>query len=207
MEKIWFNDPGNFINERNYDKFFPSASMTYAEKLNSILRLSLYFSIIVIVMKKEPSVLFFPMFVAIFTYFLYRSDLKNRKNEEDFLDKMNLFKDQHTNELCYKPEANNPFMNVLMSDYSKNPKRAKACNLSNNKIKKMASKFFNNNLYRDVGDIFQKNASDRNYYTTAVTTIPNDQDGFLKFAYDIKKTCKEGSGNACYTNTYRNTVR
>lgn len=206
MEKIWYKAPSNFITERTYDKFFPSASMNYAEKLNSLLRLSIYFSIILLLIKKEPAALFVPIFVAILTYFLYNNESRKVKDEESFLENMNLMKDVHTNELCYKPEPNNPFMNVLMSDYSQNPKRAKACNLSNNKVKKMASKYFNNNLYRDVGDIFQKNASDRNYYTTAVTTIPNDQDGFLKFAYDIKQTCKEGNGNVCHTNTYR-TIR
>lgn len=207
MEKIWFKDPGNFINNNNYDRFFPSGSMTYAQKLNSILRLALYFSILVLLIKKESTVVFIPIFTAIFTFFLYGNEIKKQKTEEDFLERMNLYKDVHSNELCHKPEPNNPFMNILMSDYSKNPKRAKACNLDNKHINKLTTKYFNNNLYRDVGDVFHKNASDRNYYTTAITTIPNDQDSFLKFAFDIKKTCKEGNGKTCYGNTFRNTIR
>lgn len=204
MEKIWFKDIRNFINEDNFDKFFPAPSYTYAEKLNSLMRMSIYFSIIVLVIRKDSNVLFVPIFAAIVTYFLYRNELTKKKNGEEFLDKLNLYKDPYTNELCYKPEENNPFMNILISDYKHNPKRAKACNITNGNIKKLATKHFNKNLYRDVGDIFQKNASDRNYYTTPITTIPNDQDAFLKFTYNIDKTCKEGNGRVCYANTYRN---
>jgi hypothetical protein len=143
--------------------------------------------------------------MAIFTYFLFKSEETSKRANEDFLNKMNLYKDPHTHEICYKPKENNPFMNILMDDYKHNPKRAKACNVSNGNIKKMTTKYFNNNLYRDVGDIFHRNASDRNYYTTPVTTIPNDQDAFLNYAYKIDKTCKEGNGRVCYANTFRTT--
>lgn len=207
MEKIWYKDIPNFINETNYDKFFPSASMTYAEKLNSLVRLAVYFSILVIVIKKDANVLFVPIMACIFTYFLYGSELKKKKAEEEFLGKLNLYKDQHTNELCYRPTPNNPFMNVLISDYVKNPKRAKACNISQGPIKKKAQEFFDKNLYRDVSDIFQKNASDRNFITMPSTTIPNDDGAFKNFLYDIKQTCKEGSGSMCYSNEYRHLMK
>jgi hypothetical protein len=205
MEKIWFKDLGNFISENNYDNFFPAVSYTYVEKLNSLMRLSIYFSIIAFVIKKDTNILFVPILMAIFTYFLFKSEETSKRANEDFLNKMNLYKDPHTHEICYKPKENNPFMNILMDDYKHNPKRAKACNVSNGNIKKMTTKYFNNNLYRDVGDIFHRNASDRNYYTTPVTTIPNDQDAFLNYAYKIDKTCKEGNGRVCYANTFRTT--
>lgn len=207
MEKIWFKDIKNFINAKNYDVFFPSSSMTYTKKLNSILRLSIYFSIIVLIIKKDSNILFIPALTAVFTFFLYNNDDSKTKNEEEFLAKMNLYKDTRTKEICYKPEPNNPFMNILMSDYTENPKRPKACNITNGHISKMAKTFFEKNLYRDVGDIFQKNASDRNYITQPVSEIPNNQEAFLKFSYDIGPTCKEGSGDTCYKNSYRNILR
>ena len=206
MEKIWYKDMGNFITENNYDKFFPSVTMTYTEKLNSIMRLCIYFSAVLLLIKKDANVLFVPMLAAICTFFLNSNEIKKNKMEFEYLTQRNLYKDEHTNELCYKPTKQNPFMNILMSDYTQNPNRAKACNLSNGNIKKMASKHFNRDLYRDVGDVFHKNASDRNYMTMPVSTIPNNQDDFLKFTYNINKTCKEGSGKVCYANTYRTSV-
>jgi hypothetical protein len=207
MEKVWFKDPRNFINEQNYDKFFPSSAMTYAEKLNSILRLSIYFSLILLILKKDSNILFIPILTGVFTFFLYSNVNNKKKSEETFLNKMNLYKDPYTKEVCSRPTPENPFMNVLMSDYKLNPKRTKACNVSNGNIKKEAQQYFNKNLYRDVGDIFQKNASDRNWYTTASTTIPNDDSAFKNYLYKIGPTCKEGSGNACYSRSYRTIVK
>ena len=207
MEKIWFRDIRNIINETNYDKFFPSSYMSYTEKLNSFVRLSIYFSILVIIIKKEPNILFVPLITMIFTYFLYHNEGKKQKAEEEFFDRMNLYRDENTNELCYRPTPNNPFMNILMNDYTDNPKRNKACNVSQGPIKKKAQRFFNRNLYRDVSDVFQKNASDRNFITMPITTIPNDDGAFKNFLYDIKKTCKEGNGNTCYSNRSRHILK
>jgi hypothetical protein len=207
MEKVWFKDPRNFINAKNYDKFFPSPIMTYTEKLNSILRLSIYFSLIVLILKRDAYILFIPIITGIFTFFLYSNVDTKKKNEETYLDKNNLYKDPFTNEICHRPSPENPFMNILMSDYNSNPKRAKACNVSNGKIKKEAQQYFNKNLYRDVGDIFHKNASDRNWYTTSSTTIPNDDSAFKNYLYNIRPTCKEGAGNACYGMTYRPNIK
>jgi hypothetical protein len=140
---------------------------------------------------------------AIFTFFLHGNEIKKKKTEEEFLDRMNLYKDENTNELCHRPTPNNPFMNILTSDYAHNPKRAKACDISNGNIKKKAQIFFDKNLYRDVGDVFHKNASDRNFITMPITTIPNDDGAFKNFLYSIKETCKEGNGQTCYSNGYR----
>lgn len=207
MEKIWFKDYKNLINENNVDKFFPSASMTFEEKMNSIMRLSIYFSLVLLIIKKDINVFFVPLLAGVFTWFLYTGEQKKLKNEEYFLSRMNLYKDPRTSKLCYKPTPNNPFMNILMSDYTQQPRRPQACNVTKGHVKKMAQEYFNRNLYRDVGDIYQKNASDRNFYTTPSTTIPNAQDDFVKFAYPIGKTCKEGNGNACVQNTFRNILK
>ena len=32
------------------------------------------------------------------------------------------------------------------------------------------------------------------------TTIPNDQESFAKWCYEVPKTCKEGNGNQCVAN-------
>ena len=207
MEKIWYKDLNNFINEKNVDKFFPSQSMSFEEKLNSIMRLSVYFSLVLLVIKKDVNVFFIPIFVGIFTWFIYHGEQRKLKNEEYFLSKMNLYKDPRSSKLCYKPTPENPFMNVLMSDYTQQPNRPQACSVTKTPIKRLAQKYFDRNLYRDVSDIYQKNASDRNFYTTPSTTIPNAQDDFLKFAYPLRKTCKEGNGDACLKNTFSNILK
>ena len=99
---------------------------------------------------------------------------------------------------CTKPSIDNPFMNVTMGDYLNiDPEtnsiidRPEACNTSDTEIKKRTDEFFNNNLFKDVNDVFGKVNSQRQFYTMPSTTIPNKRDEFAKWLYLNPKTCKE----------------
>jgi hypothetical protein len=46
-----------------------------------------------------------------------------------------------------------------------------------------------------VDDLFNRNTSQRQFYTTPVTTIPNDQTGFARWLYKLPETCKENQSN------------
>lgn len=202
MEKIWFKDFRGFITEANFLVFFPNQEMTFAEQLNAILRFAIYLSLIVLVVKKDTSILFAPILTAILTYMLYTVDHNKKVNDKSILEKMQLREDTKEKTLCQPPSLDNPFMNVLISDIKDNPTRPPACKWKGN-IKKEAKKYFDHKLYRDVDDVFQKNASDRQWYTTASTTIPNDATGFAKWLYGSDRSCKEGNGNTCYRNMYK----
>lgn len=202
-EKIWYQDGPGLVTQSNYNRFFPSKEMTFAEQLNSLLRFSIYFSIVVFVLRKDTNIFFVPIFVAGLTYLLYSVDSKNKLHERFYLDSKNMTIDKETKKLCVKPTKENPFMNVLMSDYAQDPQRKEACDVSKPKVKKIVKQMFSNNLYRDVSDIYDKNASDRNYYTMPSTEIPNNQEAFAQYLYGQGKNCKEGSGNKCFSNLYR----
>jgi hypothetical protein len=143
--------------------------------------------------------------MGLFTYLLYSIDTQNKSNEQLILESNNLEKDKFTGEVCMKPSKDNPFMNVLISDYVTQPDRPKACNLSSSNTRHEAKKAFDYGLYRDVGDIFSKVASDRQWVTNPSTTIPNDREKLTKWLYNIGPTCKEGLGEACYRLQY-NTI-
>lgn len=202
MEKIWYEDIHHFITQDNFFAIWPSKEMSFAEQLNCLMRFSLYFAVVVFVIKKDPNILFIPIFMAIFTYYIYMVDVNNKKHEKEIMEHMNTMKDNETGKQCQRPSSQNPFMNVLMTDYVKNPERPPACTI-NNKVKKQVNKYFDNNLFRNVDDIFHKNASDRQFYTTPNTTIPNDQTAFAKWLYKLGPTCKEGNGSECYRNKSR----
>ncbi len=203
MEKIWYEDPMNFINLKTYDKFIPTDGMSLAQQLNSVLRLSIYFSIIVFLFKRNINILIIPMCVCAFSYFFYKFEQEKRSKERFRLDEKNLLENKRDGSLCVKPTKSNPFMNVIMTDYSDNPERPKACDITHSNIRRKSEKFFEENLYRDVDDIFHRNASDRQFYTTSSTTIPNDQTEFAMWCYGTGPTCKEGNGDQCHANTYR----
>lgn len=202
METVWYKDIPGFITEKTYMRFFPSPDMGFAEQLNSMMRLAVYFAAIMLIIKKDANILFVPIFVGIFTYLVYSVDEKNRRGDRTILEKMGIGEEFGTGRLCQKPTKDNPFMNVLMTDYGSNPGRPRACRFEG-KVKEEVKKNFDHNLYRDVDDIFHKKASDRQFYTTASTTIPNDVGTFGQWLYGTPKTCKEGNGNGCYKNMYR----
>ena len=90
------------------------------------------------------------------------------------------------------PNVENPFMNInLITDDKTKPAAPPSWN--NDNIQKKIEDKFNYNLYRDVGDLYGKNNSQREYYTMPSTTIPNNQTSFAKWCYGSGPTCKEKS--------------
>jgi hypothetical protein len=103
---------------------------------------------------------------------------------------------------CTMPSRNNPMANILVSDYRDNAQRPPGCDINNKNVKKMAETYFEENLYRDVDDVWKRKTSSRNYYQTPIQTIPNDQKGFAEWLYKTEPTCKEGNGLSCHKNMY-----
>ena len=76
-------------------------------------------------------------------------------------------------------------MNTLVSDYKNNTQKKSACKYIPD-IKKKIENNFDNNLYKDIGDIYGKNSSQRQFYTMPNTQIPNDRKQFANWLYNNK---------------------
>ena len=137
----------------------------------------------------------------ILTYVIYYySDEKNPVVEK-FLGEDRVLNDKD----IVKPTIDNPFMNVLLTDYTDNPNREslnKVNNYDNQKLNKDVDDKFYYNLYRDVDDVYHKYNSQRQFYTMPSTTIANEQGRFVNSLYKVPPTCKEGNGYRCYGNIY-----
>jgi hypothetical protein len=97
-------------------------------------------------------------------------------------------------------------MNPTLIDINNNPEResySKKSFIDNEEIKNEIEDKFSFNLYQDVNDVFGKSNSQRQFYTTPVTTIPNKQDDFAKWLYGKNETCKENNGFQCINNNPR----
>ena len=204
MDRIWYKDPQHLFARHNYDKIVPSSSMTFAEQMNSLMRLSVYFSVLVFIFKRNANIFLVPVFVGLVTFLLYISDTQRRAKDKFELASKNQMINRKDGSVCKAPSKENPFMNVLISEYSSEPERPKACDITDRYVSKQVKDNFDSDLYRDVDDIFHKKASDRQFYTTPATTIPNDAVSFAKWCYGgVNQTCKEGNGDRCFSNTYR----
>lgn len=110
--------------------------------------------------------------------------------------------------------AENPFSNVLVSDYSDNPNKKPAPpafnrNVADNIMQNARNLVQQANpdqpeiadkLFKDLGEQLAFEQSMRPFYSTANTTIPNDQEAFSDFCYGSMVSCKEGNMFACARN-------
>jgi hypothetical protein len=201
-DKFWYSDYTILFNKDRIIEFIPNNSMSLTEKLNALVRFSIYLSIVLFIYNKNYIMFYIPIVIAGLTLLLdnYESftDISQKKNDKT-----------QKNPHCvqnYKAKStkNNPFMNVLISDYMKDPRRSSAPVYYNNKeIKKEVTQNFNTNLYRDIGDVFQNSNSQREFYTMPNTKIPNDQTSFAEWCYKGSNSCKEGNGYQCDKNIFR----
>ncbi len=201
MTPLWIDNLEILYEKKYLFEIVPGKSFDFNRKLNSLLRLSIYYSIIVYLTSKNKKVLLVPLFTGIFTVLLGKKLKKNviDKAVIDLQNNVNLPLETIDTE-CRIPTENNPFMNptIFGEDNSKS-----SCLSYNNKgIQNNIENKFNQNLYREASDIFGKNNSQRQFYTVPSKKYPNDQDAFKKWLYSTPPTCKEGNGIQCAANGY-----
>lgn len=205
MEKIWYEDVLGFLNNENYYRVIPMQTMTMEEKLNALVRFFTYLGIVLALLRSNYKYLFFGIVAAMMSVALYEYEKTRKKRTEKFLEKHNI--DVVDNKVCARSTVHNPFMNPTLIDITENPDRPSACVLENSKVHELVEQNFEANMFRDVGDLYGKMASQRQFYTMPSTTIPNDQDGFAKWLYSGGPSCKEGNGQQCYNNLMEDVQR
>ena len=103
------------------------------------------------------------------------------------------------------PTKRNPLMNVLLPEIQYDPQRKAAAPAFNPVVEKtINAKVADPKLFLDLGDNIAFDASMRNFYSTAATTIPNDQTAFAEFCYGTMPSCRGGDYLQCSKNNYRN---
>lgn len=196
-DTFWSQDIRVLFDQRRLVEFIPSSDMTNAEKLNALTRFFIYSGIILILYIREWWTLYIPLIGAGFTLFLYKTSKGVRKDDDPYVNEETHALHVDTTDTrpphCTPPTRNNPFMNVLMSEWTDNPNRPPACEY--NGVKDDIEENFSFNLYRDIDDLFDKNNSQRQFYTCPITTIPNDQTSYARWLYEVPSTCKEEQEN------------
>jgi hypothetical protein len=188
-DSFWFENPEVIWQSDRLIEFFPTAKLSLEERLNAIVRLSIYISVILSVYKSEMRFVAIAILTGLFTYYIYiNRPIKAKRDVETF--------DENGNEKCTMPTPDNPFMNVTMKDYlnvkdGQTVDRPPACDTQDPEVKKAIDDNFNNNLFRDINDVFGKMNSQRQFFSMPWTEIPNRQGDFANWLYASPKTCKE----------------
>ncbi len=81
---------------------------------------------------------------------------------------------------CRKPTVDNPVMNTNITDYN-NGNPPAACNADDEEISDNIAVKFNHDLFRDVDELWERENSQRSFYTMPNHGIPNEQVEFARW--------------------------
>lgn len=210
-EKFWIDDPQILIEKGKYFSVWPTENMSKNEKLNTLSRLVIYITIVGFIFTYSFKILISGIVTLGVFVFLHYTSINNTKEEFcNFTNIGNFYTSPDITNNFTMPSNINPTMNVLLPEISDNPDRNMAApsynpvikEEINNSAKNMVVDNFQDEsvrdkLFSDLGDNFQFEQSMRNFYTTANTTVPNNQGDFAKFCYGDMISCKEGNNIAC----------
>ena len=207
MTDFWLENPNIILNKNYITEIWPNDNFDLARKLNAITRIILIMAILGYYLTKSPYIPvsgFVSIFVLVIIYksknkITIREGLLNNINEESNNNLQEILKKEFT-----MPTKKNPVMNVLMNEYTDNPKRKPAAPSYNDEVHKEMNKNsktdVDKRLFKNLGDNISFENSMRNFYAMPNTQIPNNQRDFALFCYGNMPSCKDGDGLQCSKN-------
>jgi len=220
---FWWVTPSVLVDD--WKEFFPFTerdTRCTAAGLNSFTRAGIYIGILLTILRMDPAWLLVGAFFAAFAYgagVYMESTGAIREGYSSYYDtyapvetaapvvdssKLNntYVPDVIGQQGRTDPTAANPFMNVLISEISADPKRKPAAFISKPAIQNELDSYFETMFYADPGDAFGHTQSQRQFVAMPSTTIPNDQGSFQDWLYRTPgQSCKEGNLAACNFDT------
>jgi len=213
-DAIWIDDFNQLIRQDRLMDFIPKVSMSYSERINAIVRLSVYVGIILALLHNNYLYIYVPIVVLVATYLSYVFQSKQTKENYQNLPRpldpitenpslqryLNTLEDiERQKARCVSTTVDNPFMNPLPAD---DRRRGPACStLNNTELANKVEANFNNNLFKDVDDIYNRRHSERQYYTVPDTMFGESQGKYVQWLYNSGPlTCREGNGEQCSSN-------
>lgn len=217
---FWTKNPAILLDSDYISQLWIGKNMSKNEKLNALSRLVIILTFISYIFLKNIKILVAGIVTLIIIIFLYYSYSQNNKNEgfanikhrsNDKLNKIYLNPNYFT-----QSTVKNPLSNINLPEIKDNPERNPAAPSYNKKIEQkinsntkefIAKNFDDENigkkLFNDLGDNLQFENSMRQFYSTSSTTIPNDQESFLKYCFGDMMSCRDGDSEACFNNAFR----
>lgn len=197
-DPIWFRDLRVLFRRDRLREFFPTRDQTFEERINALVRLIVYVSVLVYLYNRDSK---YPLYglacIALITL-AYTSKKAETFKTVSAYQQFRAASVEAAPAPCTGPTNDNPFGNMLLTDLADNPDRPAAC-LYDNDAEQVEDKF-NHNLYRNLSDVYSKQNSQRQYYSMPVTTSIPDQKAFAEFCYntvaDGELTCKEDRTSA-----------
>jgi hypothetical protein len=185
-EPFWYSDPSILFSQASWFKFVPTADMPVSTALNSVVRFSVYLSLLLFASTMRPIYLLVIPLVMVTTIVLDRVFPNAKRIVEGFGN--GLVVSGYKGDMETRPSDDNPFMNPHLTDILDNPMLPPAADVTRKDIRDEVNEAFakTSNIYMDTGDIFQMVQSQRNFHTV----VTDDHAGLLKFLDKGKRTDK-----------------
>lgn len=180
VDEIWYRDVQVLL--RRWKEFFPTPDQTSTERVNALVRLVIYATLAMFVYNRQPRTLVFGAGIVAVVSVAFGG-----ARSENYPAQPTTSVEQGSAQ-CTQPTKDNPFSNVLLGDLS-NDKRPPACKYDD--VRDEVSKQFNSGLFRNIEDVYDKENSQRQFYTMPVTTTIPDTAAFSNFLYGGMKSCKD----------------
>lgn len=175
----------------------PSANMPASEKANSLGRLALYGGLGAGLWKGKLLLgLAAALAVALTVAFAYAPAAAGTDAYDESLP-LNMGPARRPSQgSCTMPLPTNPFANALVTDFG-DPAFAPACSIDTPGVAELQRQFFNRGLVRSVYDPWERQNSQRQWYTLPSPTGIADIDSVKSWLYGPLANCKEGDVGGC----------
>jgi len=216
--KFWLEDPSVLFNQSQIMQLWPRADMSQNQKLNAVSRTVILLTIVGYAFSRRYQILVSGLAALLITLLVFKNTAGGDSVKEGLaiLSTSKIAPELPAPQFT-EPTQNNPMMNVLLPQIQDEPKRESAAPsfnpeveaVINDKTQDFVVEQFNNDpkikelLFSDLSDKMVFDQSMRNFYSTANTTIPNDQGAFAQFCYGEAISCKENNALACERNSFR----
>ena len=218
--QFWGTDPNALFDPKSVLEFFPTSSMAYNQKLNAITRLVIIMTIILYVALGSLRVIIIGLLTLGAIWILhYTQQQKDTAKKVRFVEGFTttdvaneyLADKWLPDDVFAESTKENPFQNVMMTDYDvasmKKPARAAFSQAVQSEVMEHTKSMIDSinpeqpkiseKLFHSLEDNLAFEQSMRPFYSTAATTIPNDQGSFADFCYGSMVSCKDGNPFAC----------
>lgn len=119
---------------------------------------------------------------------------KEEKDKKPSYDKNELYKKN----TCSNATVENPFNNIVFSDYLDLENLPVACNSSDENIQKDQQNLYNSSIFRNTSDVFSRENSQRLFYSPPISITPESQENFANWCFKRGQTCKENTKYCSY---------
>ena len=207
--QFWINEPTVLLNNQYITELWPSADMSYEQKMNAVTRLVILISFLGYLLSMKPRILVAGLLTIICVVILFK--MKKPKMTRDMLTEgftaasSTLTPAEIVKSDFKSGDKRNPFSNVLLTQINDDPERKSAPPAFEPNVDETITKNVkrtvqllnpgikntNKQLYGDLWNDFELGQSNRAFFSTANTRVENDQTAFSTFLYGNMPSSKE----------------